>query len=100
MEKTFVVAEPETEPPTVTASPSSSVAPTFDQFPITIVVRFDQWSAETGLSISDGSNTLFDWPAGSFSGQPSGLIEKVVYLPRDADVNLLVTDTGGDGFCE
>ncbi|KAL7539416.1 hypothetical protein ACHAXR_010447, partial [Thalassiosira sp. AJA248-18] len=101
MSRTFLVGEPETEPPTVSASPSSSTSPSFDQFPITIAVQLDQWSSETGFSIEkiDGSYSFFEWPAESFSGQPSTLVEKTVYLPRDAEAILRVTDTGGDGFC-
>jgi len=99
--KPFFVGEPETLPPTVSVSPSISVAPTFDQFPITIAVQLDQWSAETGFSIQsiDGSDKFFEWPAGSFSGQLSGLVIETVLLPHDIEVKFRVTDAGGDGFC-
>eukprot|EP00580_Thalassiosira_gravida_P020716 CAMPEP_0201681074 /NCGR_PEP_ID=MMETSP0494-20130426/50919_1 /ASSEMBLY_ACC=CAM_ASM_000839 /TAXON_ID=420259 /ORGANISM="Thalassiosira gravida, Strain GMp14c1" /LENGTH=1514 /DNA_ID=CAMNT_0048164805 /DNA_START=372 /DNA_END=4916 /DNA_ORIENTATION=- len=99
--KTFVVGEPQTLPPTISASPSVSLAPSFNVFPITIAVQLDQWSDETGFSIQsiDGSNTFFDWPAGSFSDQSSDLIFETVLLPRDTEMNLRVTDKGGDGFC-
>eukprot|EP00585_Thalassiosira_rotula_P012385 CAMPEP_0196132222 /NCGR_PEP_ID=MMETSP0910-20130528/1936_1 /TAXON_ID=49265 /ORGANISM="Thalassiosira rotula, Strain GSO102" /LENGTH=1503 /DNA_ID=CAMNT_0041391811 /DNA_START=348 /DNA_END=4859 /DNA_ORIENTATION=- len=99
--RTFVVGEPQTLPPTVSSSPTVSVAPSFNVFPITIAVQLDQWSDETGFSIQsiDGSNTFYDWPTGSFSDQSSDLIFETVLLPRDTEMNLRVTDKGGDGFC-
>jgi len=99
--KTFSVGDPQTLPPTVSTSPSTSVAPSSDQFPITIAVQLDQWSSETGFSIQsiDGSYTFFNWPAGSFLGQQSNLLVETVHLPHDIEVNFRITDTEGDGFC-
>ena len=95
------MGEPLSLPPTVTASPSASIAPTFNRFPITVAVQLDQWSGETGLSFqSDGGETLFDWPTDEFTEIPSSLFIETVFLPNDSQVTVKVTDTGGDGFCE
>lgn len=95
------MGEPLSLPPTVTASPSASIAPTFDLFPITVAVQLDQWSGETGLSFqSDGGETLFDRPTDEFAEIPSSLFIETVFLPNDSEVTFKVTDTGGDGFCE
>jgi hypothetical protein len=99
--RAFLVGEPESIPPTVSSSPSASLAPTHHTFPITIAVQLDQWSGETGLSFeSNGGETLFDFPTGNFTGIPATLFIETVSLPNDSEVTLKVTDTGGDGFCE
>jgi hypothetical protein len=99
--KSFLVGEPQSLPPTVSASPSASFAPIFDLFPITIAMLLDQWSGETGLSLqSDGGEILFDWPTNNFTEIPSSLFIETVFLPNDSEVTVQVTDTGGDGFCE
>jgi hypothetical protein len=73
--KSFLVGEPQSLTPTVTASPSASLAPTFDLFPITVAVQLDQWSGEIGLSFqTDGGKTLFDWPTGNFTDILSSLL--------------------------
>lgn len=100
--KTFLAAEPETLPPTMSAAPTSSAAPTIDSYPITLALQLDQFSSETCLSIvsTDGSQTFFEWPEGTFSGQPSSLVVETVKLPRDIEVTFRVADSGGDGFCK
>ena len=96
----FIVGEPESLPPTGSSSPSTSLAPSFDHFPITIAIQLDQWSGETGLYVESASGeTLFDWPTGNFTDLSSTLFVDTVYLPNDSQVSLVVTDTGGDGFC-
>ena len=100
--KSFYVGEPETNAPTISAPPTESAAPTFDQYPITIEVQLDQWSGETGFSIKsiDESLTFFNWRTGSFTNQAGGIVVETVQLPSDIDANLIVTDQTGDGFCE
>ena len=49
---------------------------------------------------SASGETLFEWPTGNFTDLPSSLFVDTVYLPYDSQVTLVVTDTGGDGFCE
>lgn len=102
LSRNFIVGEPDTEPPTASVAPSMSMPPTFDQFPITIVLQLDQWSDETGFSIktTDENEAFFDWPIGTFAKQSAGLVKETVYLPSDAEAELRVTDAGGDGFCE
>ena len=96
----FIVGEPESPPPTGSSSPSTSLAPSFDHFPITIAIQLDQWSGETGLYVESASGeTLFEWPTGNFTDLSSTLFVDTVYLPNDSQVTLVVTDTGGDGFC-
>ena len=102
LSRNFIVGEPDTEPPTASVAPSMSMPPTFNQFPITIVLQLDQWSDETGFSIktTDENEAFFDWPIGTFAKQSAGLVKETVYLPSDAEAELRVTDAGGDGFCE
>lgn len=100
--KTFLAAEPETLPPTMSAAPTESAAPTIDSYPITLALQLDQFSSETSLSIvsTDGSQIFFEWPEGTFSGQPSSLVVETVKLPSDIEVTFRITDSGGDGFCK
>jgi hypothetical protein len=86
--------------PTGSSSPSTSLATSFDHFPITIAIQLDQWSGETGLYVESASGkTLFEWPTGNFTDLSSTLFVDTVYLPNDSQVTLVATDTGGDGFC-
>lgn len=97
---TFTVGNVETLPPTASTPPSVSPKPTFNQFPVSIVLQLDQWSAETGINIQDDKgHTFFNWPPGSFSQHQSSIVKQTVMLPRDAKVSLDITDTGEDGFC-
>lgn len=98
----FFVGEPQTLSPTMSAPPTASVAPTFDLYPITIALQLDQWSSETGMSIrsKNGRKTFYEWESESFLGMESRRFVETVHLPRNIDVNLWLTDTGGDGFCK
>ena len=99
--KSFVVGDPKMVSP-VSSPPTASVSPSLSQVPITIAVQLDQWSAETGFSLQslDGNHIFFDWRPGSFVGKQSSLIVETVHLPRDIEVNFILTDTGSDGFCK
>jgi len=99
MSRSFVVGEPETLSPTASSAPTASSPPTANQFDITIVIQLDQWASETGASIQskDGSETFYNF--GSFEDWPAGLIVETIQLPSDIEVNLVVTDSKGDGFC-
>jgi len=99
MSQSFIVGEPETLSPTASSAPTASSPPTANQFDITIEIQLDQWASETGASIQskDGSETFYNF--GSFEDWPAGLIVETIQLPSDIEVNLVVTDTKGDGFC-
>ena len=91
--------KPLTLSPTVSMVPSISPAPTHGLYPITIAIQFDQWAAETGISLSslDGK-VLREWPPGSFS-VPNQRFVETIQLPYESEVIFRATDSGGDGFC-
>eukprot|EP00986_Skeletonema_menzelii_P004185 scaffold1404_cov132-Skeletonema_menzelii.AAC.3 len=91
--------KPSTLSPTVSMVPSVSPAPTHGLYPITIVLQFDQWATETGISLSslDGK-VLHEWPPGSFA-EPNQRFVETIKFPYESEVMFRATDTGGDGFC-
>jgi len=96
----FVAGDLKSLAPTLSSPPTTSPRPSDDQFTLTIVMQFDQWSSETGFSISstDSGTVYYDWPAGTFY-EPFGLSVEQIQLPLGMDVTFTVTDTGGDGMC-
>jgi hypothetical protein len=86
-----------------TLSPTSSDAPTWDGHPLTVLIQLDDFSQETGFSITsvvNGENVTFLRRQEGYYTQSQQLVVEKVQIPEGINAVITLTDKEGDGFCE
>ena len=85
-----------------TDAPTASDAPTWDGYPITLLIQLDEFPRETGVSITSvmqGQNVTFFERRPGYYKEPQSLAVEKFQIPEGTDAVITLTDVNSDGIC-